>query len=481
MGPGKPIVELLEAKVAAFIQTNGLFTEAPRVLLAVSGGADSIALLHTMKALASAGTVHADLVCVHINHRLRGSESDGDERFVIETATALGLDVVFRTVDVKAHAKAHKLSLETAARQLRLKRFAEAARANGCKWIATGHQQDDNAETVLQRLSRGTGFRGLAAIAPTRKLEGDLWLARPLLDCRRSEIVAYLESKGLPWREDRTNTDCAHTRNFVRHRLLPALERQSVGSLVGELAELAASAWKLHRQVQTEAQEAMCYVAASDDNTISIGAKPLATLPEIVAVELLRLQLPRLACGERDLTRYHYQGILELARRPVHRRALTLPGGLSVRVEYGNLIFQRQEAPAQSRPSNLAVTLDIPGAVELGGRQIDARMLSGSEITTLKIKGDKDPFVEYLDFDCVSRPLLVRRRRPGDRFWPLGLAGVKKLGKFLTAAKVPDRVRRNLLVFDDGARIVWVCPIRINEEAKVTRQTRRILRLRVSD
>lgn len=440
-----------------------------------------MALLHVMRVLTSTDTVQTGLACVHVNHQLRGTESDDDERFVVEQARRLRLPVVSRRVDVRACAETGKLSLETAGRRLRLGVFAEVAQSYGCAWIATGHQKDDNAETVLQRLRRGTGFRGLAGILPARPLDENLWLARPLLTCTRAEIVAYLRARGLNWRQDRTNSDCRHTRNYVRHRLLPALQSRSAGSLVEGLSGLTVSARKLSEQVGARAREAASRYVAATDECVSVDRSALTALPPIVAVELIRLQWPRLGCGERDVTRQHYENILDLARPSARGRGLTLPGGVSVRTECGKLVLRRAGRRPGPSAGSETVVLEIPGTAALAGYRLEARILGASEAAALKITGDKSPFVEYLDLDRVGRPLVVRGRRPGDRFDPLGLPGEKKLGKFLTAAKVPQSLRKNVLVLDDGQKIVWVCPIRISEHAKVTSLTRRIVRVSVSE
>ncbi len=474
-------MEPLEEKVAGFIRANGLFAGGECILLAVSGGADSIALLHVMRRLTSDGIIGAELFCAHINHQLRGRESEGDETFVAEQARELGLPVTSRGVDVTAYAKEHRLSIETAGRQVRLACLAEIAQAQGCAWIATGHQRDDNAETVVQRLRRGTGFRGLGGIWPARRLDGNLRLARPLLCSTRAEIVAYLQTRNLRWREDHTNADCTYTRNYVRHRLLPALQSQSTGSLADTLTELAASAGRLHQRVSEQAKRATSTIVRCTGDAVSIDTEALAALPQIVAVELIRLQLPRLGGGERDLTRRHYENILQLAHQPPGKHMLTLPGGLSVRTEHGNLILQPRQPANRYEGSVQSVALDIPGMASFAGHTVEARILGRAEIETTKIERDKSPFLEYLDLDRVGRPLVVRRRRPGDRFRPLGLAGEKKVGKFLTAARVPAKVRENVLVFDDGQKIVWVCPVRICEQVKVTERTQRILMLSVSD
>ncbi|MCH8121442.1 MAG: tRNA lysidine(34) synthetase TilS [Planctomycetes bacterium] len=190
-----------EQKVADFIKANKLFGSVDKVLLAVSGGADSTALLYAMRALSSENVFRAELLCAHINHQLREAEADLDEDFVIAQSARLKLAITTRRVDVRGYAGRNKLSIETAARELRIKNLLEIARANNCKTIATAHQKNDNAETILQRLTRGTGFRGLGGIWPMRVFGCEFKFVRPLLCVRRDEIIEYLEQRNLKWRQ----------------------------------------------------------------------------------------------------------------------------------------------------------------------------------------------------------------------------------------------------------------------------------------
>jgi tRNA(Ile)-lysidine synthase len=479
------MTDLLEETVAEFIRRRRLFAGAGRILLAVSGGADSTALLHVLLALKASGRIEADLVCAHINHQLRGPASDADERFVVEQADRLGLPVVTRAVEVREHARRYRLSLETAARQLRRASLAEIARRRECTWIATGHQRNDNAETILQRLRRGTGFRGLAGIRPVRPFDG-LWLASPLLCVTRQEIVGYLGRHDLRWREDEMNVDLAYTRNYLRHRLLPFLQQEARGDLVEELSELATSARRLSDRVEREAGQASCKLVKRAADEIVIQASGLAALPELVAVELIRQAAASLTAGESELAEPHYRAILELARKSPGDKRLSLPRGLTVRCEREHLILSRDRwrgvgGMARGAHPTAPTVLAVPGRTQFAGREIEARILQGDEVDAAKLIGDKDPSLEYLDLDRVKLPVTVRTRRPGDRFQPLGMAGAKKVGKFLTAAKVPRDLRERILVVADRERILWVCPVRIGEQAKITERTHRVLRLTIRD
>lgn len=463
----------LEDKVFEFIRLHGIFAGNGGILIAVSGGADSIALLHVL------ATLRTDLVCAHVNHQLRGQAADEDERFVVEQATLLNLPVVARTVDVRSHAKAHKLSVETAARQLRLAALAEIAREHGCSWIATGHHKNDNAETVLHRLRRGTGFRGLAGIRPVRPAGEGLSLARPLLCVTRDEILRHLHERGLSWREDHTNADIVHTRNFIRHRLLPLLQQEAHGSLVEELSQLAAAAARLSERVRRQADRAWTANVQAEADEIRIEASQLASLPEWIAVELIRRGLASLGCGERNLTEGHYQSVLKVARQQLEAERTSLPNGFIASLESDQLVLRHGVRGSRLDALDAPFVLDIPGTTAFADREIDARILPRCEIDMARVTSDKGPFCEYLDWDRIEPPVVVRPRRPGDRFQPLGLEAEKKVGKLLTAARIPRRSRERTIIFADRQRILWVCPVRIAESAKITDETRQVLRLTV--
>lgn len=470
-------MEPLERKVADFIRDNDLFAGAGQVLLAVSGGADSIALLHVMHRLTANGQIAAELLCAHFNHGLRGAAAEGDEGFVVQQARELNLPVVVRAIDVKTHAREHRLSIETAARQQRLDCLAQIAREGNCPVVATGHQKNDNAETVLQRLQRGTGFRGLAGIHPTRRAGVGPTFVRPLLCCSRAEIVEYLRSRNLTWREDHTNADCIHTRNRIRHHLLPALQAESRDSLVEELAALASSAERLHNRVAAEAIRAAGECTVSGQDEVAVHAEALSGLSRPVAVELLRQLMTGLGLGERDLTRRHYEDLLGLAEPSPAKRRLSLPDGFSAHRQSTAVVLRKPTPPEEGLPG--PVELCIPGTTQFGPYGIDAHLHDATQLDRAAIAANVDPFREQLDFDRIHPPVLVRARRDGDRFVPLGQHREKKLGKFLTDARVPGSVRMRTFVIEDMERILWACPTRISEHVKVTEKTSVILDLRI--
>jgi len=472
----------LEKKTAEFMAERAAFGPAGKILLAVSGGADSTALLYVMSALKKEGVINGELMCAHINHQLRAEESDEDEKFVVAQAKRLKVMVTTRRVDVRGFAQEKKLSIETAARQLRLASLAEIARTNNCRWIATGHQKNDNAETILQRLARGTGFRGLGGIWPVRAVGEGISFVRPLLCAGRDEIVEYLKSRGLQWREDRTNTDYSYRRNYIRHQLLPALQRECSGSLVEQLNELAEAARKFYSLVCGRADEVWGKLVSFNGDDLKLDLEVFGAEAAAVKVELVRRGLETVGCGEGELTQRHYERIMELAEQKASGKEIELPGGYVIWREYGKLIFARAEERYKDREQvERSVKVNIPGQVRFGRYSIEARILDARGCDIEKFKAEKNEYVERFDLEEVKEPLVVRFRQVGDRFWPLGMEGEKKVGKFLTSVKAPYKMRRKAVIAADSEKIIWVWPVRISEKAKVTGRTQKILELQITD
>jgi tRNA(Ile)-lysidine synthase len=412
---------------------------------------------------------------------LRAALADSDEDFVIAQAAGLKLAVTTKRVNVREFAAHEKLSIETAARQLRIKILIEIAKASNCKIIATAHQKNDNAETLVQRLSRGTGFRGLGGIWPKRIFHNEFKFIRPLLCVDRNEIVQYLRHRNLKWRQDHTNADCTYRRNYIRHRLLPELQKDCAGSLVEQFSELSESARRFYKMICRCADEAWPKVADCSGEKVTLDSKMLLVQPQPVIVELLRRALTALGCGERKLSQNHYTGILQLAQQNTSGRKINLPGEYMVGNEYGKIICSPPEK--KSLPTELigkSKTLNIPGQTRFGGCSIEATVFQKDEDDFEKFKAEKNCFIEWFDFFKIKPPLLIRLRKAGDRFVPLGLNEEKKVGKFLTASRVPQHLRKKLLIIADSEKIIWLWPIRTSEQTKVTSDTRKILQLRIT-
>ncbi|MBN1805009.1 MAG: tRNA lysidine(34) synthetase TilS [Sedimentisphaerales bacterium] len=471
-----------EKKLADFIKTNGLFDSSDKVLLAVSGGADSTALLYAVSSLRRSNIINPELLCVHINHLLRGEHADADENFVVEQAEKLNIPIIIKQIDVRKFAAAQKLSVETAARQLRIKNLIEIAKENKCTAIATAHQKNDNAETLLQRISRGTGYRGLGGIWPKRIFNNDFTFVRPLLCFDRNQIIAYLQQRNLNWRRDHTNADCTYRRNYIRHRLLPHLQQDCKDSLIEQLSGLSESARKFYETICNHADKLWPNAAHYSDEKVTLEIKLLSTQSQPVLVELLRRSLAAIGCGEKNLIRHHYENIVKLARQNSGCKKIDLPNNCSVRAEHGNLIFDKPEKKSPpEKHIDKNIKLSIPGHTKFGCCSIEAAFVRPDEKEFAKFKAEKNSFVERFDFNKIKPPLIVRFRKVGDRFVPLGLNQEKKIGKFITTARLTQEIRRKLLIVADSEKIIWLWPVRASQQTKVNGQTTKILQLKITN
>jgi len=476
-----------EEKILKFIQSQGLFGSGDRILLAVSGGADSTALMYAMQQLKAGGALKAEFLCAHINHQLRGIDADADENFVIEQAAILELPVKTRKINVADYACENKLSIETAARKLRIEALLDIAKANGCNVIAAAHHKDDNAETIIQRLSRGTGFRGLCGIWPKRSFDG-INFVRPLLCVTRREIIDYLQNRNLNWRHDYTNDQCVYRRNFLRHKLIPQLQENCQTSVAEQLFDLSEGVRRFYGLICSRTEKLWPGLADCAEGRIALDLKMLVSEHPAVKVELVQRCLALLGCGEQNLTQEHYQKILQLTKGKTSGRQIELPDGFIVRYEYGKLVFtdchyergQIERGNLISKTAVNSIEFTIPGQSRFGNYLIEAGIFD-AEMGAGKFKAGKTGFVEWFDWAKIKPPLIVRTRKDGDRFIPLGLAEEKKVGRFLIDQRVPQRIRKKVLVVADSEKIIWLWPIRMCGQAKITEKTKKILRLQITD
>lgn len=307
----------IEDNILRLISAAGLLDGAARVVLAVSGGADSVAMAHMLVRLAQQGRLSCGFVMAHINHHLRGAASEADEAFAASLAASLGVPFVAVSADVKGYAAAQKLSIETAGRRLRLAALAEIARQHGCSAVATAHHADDQAETMVHRLLRGTALRGLCGIRPATTHHG-IRFVRPMLSLRRAQIEAYCVEHSLNWRHDHSNDALEFTRNRIRHRLLPHLRAECPG-LAERLVRLAEQALAAQERIEAAAAEATVRLLRlntegySAPNAIAFDRAGFVSASPWVQAELLTQAVQDLGGGLRDVSMRHYQSLMAAA------------------------------------------------------------------------------------------------------------------------------------------------------------------------
>ena len=442
----------LLARVRRYAARHGMWGSETRVIAAVSGGSDSVGMLFLLRDLEARGELRLETIA-HLNHQIR-PEADGDEAFCRALAERLQLPFTAARINIPAAARRAKQSLELAGRTARRAFFDDVLRSTGADVVATAHTADDQAETVVLRLLRGTGQRGLAGIAPCRERR-----VRPVLCGTRAELRSDLEARGESWREDASNADLANPRNRVRHELLPYLAQhfnRSVGRSLGKIAEVARTENALLERI---AAAASVGVVEREAEGVTLDAEAFRRLPEAiqrrVVLHALTLRQTRAAS---------YDDVSRVVRRMEHFR------GKRVLVSMGGA------ATAQSRVvAPFTFELSVPGAVHTGS----GWMVEAEGYEQPQPRSDR-PDVAQVDAMVISDGLIVRNRRPGDRLRPVGLGGTKKLQDVLVDKKVSRHERDAIpIVTDRSGRIVWVAGHVMGEEFRVTERTKGVIILKL--
>ncbi|MBJ6751415.1 tRNA lysidine(34) synthetase TilS [Geomonas sp. Red421] len=452
--------------LVAIVRNQHLFAPGETVVVAVSGGADSVALLDILTRLEDE---RLNLVVAHLNHCLRGTESDDDEKFVSALATRHHLPFVAIRVDVASFAAAEGLSMEDAGRQARYAFFHEIARRRGAKSIAVAHHLDDQAETVLIRLLRGAGGTGLSAMTAG----GDGLVKRPLLQVSRAELELYLNGRGLTWRTDSTNSDTTILRNSIRHELIPTLRKYNprISERLAATAEILAADEELLEHLTCSAFERL---ASHEDETVVFDIEALLKEHRGLRLRLYRHGLHELRGDLMRIALTHLEAIDRLASSSRPNASLKLPGALRVERCYGRLSFTCA-APQAAKRWELVVS-------EEGSYKLD----NGMTLTVRRVERPDDlatgsKRIVYLSAEAAPFPWLVRPFTPGDRFTPLGMTGSQKVKELFINEKLPLHERSRVpLVFSDG-EIVWVGGVRVGEKGRVTPATGAVLRVEILD
>jgi tRNA(Ile)-lysidine synthase len=423
-------------RVLETITRYNMLPRASHVTVAVSGGPDSVCLLEVLRELAP--SFELKLSVAHFNHRLRGAASDEDERFVAELAARSGLRCYFAAANV-AQAKDN---LEQAARRARRAFFAELIRKGYTDRIALGHTRDDQAETVLFRLLRGSGLAGLAGIYP---LTADGYI-RPFIEITRAEVEQFLRSRGLEWREDATNRDPRFARNRLRHSLLPQIAREWNPRIADALAHLADLAHEEERWWRAEIDRLAGHLLQRRSKGIEVRAGALADLPRAVARRLVRCALAEVKGDLRRIEYPHVEQVLELAERSGGDGRLRLPH-INVTRSFDWLRI----APAGPPETFPLVNLIVPGTYAAPGGSSKMRF----EVARKTVTEPCATLKAELGLRLIPTPLELRGWRPGDHYRPAGQSRDQKLKEMFHRARVPSWQRPLWPIVTGGGMILW--------------------------
>jgi tRNA(Ile)-lysidine synthase len=448
----------MKRRVSATIRRRALLAPGDRVAVAVSGGPDSVALawlLHDLQPTAE-WTVAG---LIHVNHQLRGAESDADEAFCRDLAARLGWPIEVRAVDVRGAARSTRRSTETTARDLRYAAFEDAADALGASVIATGHSLDDQAETVLMRLLAGAGTRGLSGVRPKRAR-----YRRPLIDCRRDALRDWLVARAEPFRTDTSNDDVSIPRNRLRHELMPAVVRIAPGG-VRALARLADLAADDEAALEGRAIELLPAIVSIRAGGVQVSTEGLAALPPAIARRVVRAAVRQAAPGARPGAG-HLETVRRLAASEKTGGRLDLPG-LTVTRRAATIAIVHAAAPAGPASRAFEYALPVPGSVHVPEAGVDVVAAIDAHAATDRLRASATRVA--LQASALALPLVVRNRRAGDRMRPLGAPGRRKLQDVFVDRKVPRQDRDRVpVVVDRSGRIVWVAGLAVADECRVT-------------
>ncbi|MDP3790018.1 MAG: tRNA lysidine(34) synthetase TilS [Candidatus Omnitrophota bacterium] len=463
---------MIRLKVRKTIEDNSLIKKGDKVLVAVSGGPDSIALLHILAELS--GRYNIGLVVAHLNHMLRGKEADADADFVRKTADNLSLPFMMEKVSVKNIAKARRMSIEEAARETRYDFYNRAAAKYGASKIATGHTLDDQAETVLMRLLKGSGSLGLSGI-PYKRKSGNIWVIRPILDVTRKEIDVYLKKNRISSRIDASNSEIVYFRNKIRNILIPVLEKDFNPRIKCVLASMASTLTDESSYLAGVASKKMKHICRTTVGGVELNIKGLRCEHAALQRLIVRQALAYLAGGLKGITYKHWEVIESLMKGETHKQA-NLPGRIKAVKNNGKIIFTRKSADHKGIfDLKKAATLNVPGEIIIPGlgTKIKAEVIKRRP----DFKKKKSRNTEYVNGDLIGSHLEIRMKRAGDRMKPLGMASYKKLHDIFVDEKISREHRNMVPIVISGNKILWAAGVRLSDEFKINEGTKRILKL----
>jgi tRNA(Ile)-lysidine synthase len=463
-------------QVRKTIENHSMLVQGDHLLVAVSGGADSVALLRILARLANEYRLR--LTVAHLNHGLRGAESQREEAFVLRLSTEMGIACICKTVDIGSLRKVRGRSQEEIGREERYRFLDDAAERCGAGKIATGHHRDDQAETVLMHLLRGSGPEGLKGILPIRVGR----LIRPLLDVGRTEILEFLRREGVPYMTDSSNVSPVFLRNRIRAGLIPELTANYNPRLVAGLchtADIIRGEDDYLQGVVRRIIDAWEIAPTAAEAIVPIAA--LRGLHEALQGRIIKFLLEAAVTSKNGIGYRHIEAVLALSRKPDGRcRSLDLPFGILVEREGGLLRIRKEgERRARGREKKTSQLLfeyavGIPATIHLKeiDKTIHLELIGKPTLREMK----EEPRKAFMDYERMNPPLILRNAVPGERIDLFGSGGKKKLKEYFIDQKIPMPFRKQIPLLVDSQSVVWIAGERISERVRVTEQTKRVLK-----
>lgn len=444
------------AKLRNYIREKNLFSAEAKLLLGVSGGSDSIALLYLFSLLRS--EIDITLLAVHINHQLRGEESEADAVLVRDVCQKLGVPLIVRKINLTDKS-------ENQARQKRFEAFQQVLDAYQFDYIVTGHHSNDQTETMLLNLFRGAGLSGLSGLRP----RGGKVL-HPLLCFSKKELQDLLVEAQIPWREDSSNQELNYRRNWIRHKLLPLLEQEinpQISTSLGTQAEIFADAEDMILKRMKSLLKKV--VLEQDNQKVILSLSALKHFSKLEQYYIIREVIAEISGSRRDFFAHNFENIINLYSAEGSKK-VSLNNGIEAVKEYDKLIIKFSEE-SQPIPEPIVVEEDRSRVV-WGDYRFSFKVLK-----VLPNCFSRDPLTVYIDADKIKYPFVIRSRKPGDRFIPFGMKQMVKLKDFLINCKVSKYERDYIPIFDDGEKIFWVTGKRLDQRVAIDDNSTRFLHI----
>jgi len=453
------MLKTTEQKVLKFIDDNLLINKGDKILVALSGGADSVFLFFFLMKFSK--RLKIDLSAFHLNHQLRGKDADKDEMFCIKICNENNIKIFSLRKDVRTYAAKNKISIEEAGRVIRYRELIRISQKEKLTKIATAHSLSDNAETVLLNIIKGTGLKGLIGIPVQREK-----IIRPLLILGSEEIRDYLDQKNIPYRIDRTNFDPEYERSFLRNDIIPKLKQALNPQLEQKLFTVSKILKNTFSYIDEQLKNTGAKAIRVKKNLVEINLDDLKSLDKRLWADFFKKYIDE--TFETSLTAENINSLLKLINTQKGKR-VNLENNLQAIKEERSLVITKIAGNQKTFSSKKIKTGE---SIILNGAVFSLKIIYGS-----KIEFSPDRSIEYISADNIQDDFELRRWKAGDRFYPIGMKGSKKISDYLADVKTPVIKKNELLVLTNSGRIVWVVGLRLDDRFKVTGQTKKILKL----
>lgn len=458
-------------KIMSYIKDNKLINSGDRILVALSGGPDSICLLNILFELKK--ELNIEIGAAHINHLLRGEDAFKDEEYVIKICEEIGIPCFVTRVDINNYSKEHKLSSEMAGRQVRYDFFEEIIKKEGFNKIATAHNANDQAETILFRLMRGTGLEGLTGI----KVSRDNKIIRPILCLSRHEVEAYVEKKCLKPRIDKTNFQKIYNRNKIRLDILPYMKENFNEDIIQTLNRMSVLLKKDNEFLERLALNSYKKYCIEDLDYFIIKEEIFKEEEPIIS-RVLKHALVKYSKSNYDFEMKHINEVFSLNQKG-SGKVIDLPNGIYAENIYGDIYIKnkKNKCNTNKKEQKTLISKDEINKqiVNFGQYIIEFSVIDYYQRNVVNL--DQDNCIQCFDFDKINDNILIRKRIDGDKIIPLGMEGTKKLKDIFIDMKIPKEEREHIPILCFDEKIAWIIGIKMSEEYKVTKESKKILRV----